>query len=185
MEVRILDAMRTCKQEIEDKALQYRCISRLDKMRTIVGKHQRTLDPYDPRVLAEDICRLPDIREVIIDGTDEKFDACAEEVTSGLPKLASQILEERTTKISALLPLTERSDKGFSLATAWVKCGSCGGSAMDATDALSHYRSMLRIYRSGKSIGEVTLDTYVGRRAGAAKPPSLNSQRLPRVLFES
>jgi hypothetical protein len=33
----------------------------------------------------EDACKIPDIRNVIIDGTDEEFNACDEEVTSGFP----------------------------------------------------------------------------------------------------
>ena len=181
--------MRTCKQEIEDRILQDRCVSRLGKIGTIVKKYQRTLDPLGFFLLEEDIWKLPDIRKTIIDGTDEELEACAEEVTSRIPKLTSQILEERTAKISALLPFTNRPDNGFSLATAWVKCGSCRASAMHATDALNHYCPSSRRYPSGKPIGETTVETYVMGRAWCGKSAKLNfskvSSRIARDLILS
>ena len=164
MEARILDAMRTCKKEIEDRILRFRCISRLNKMRIIVQKYKRTLDPHDFCLQMEDVCRIPDIRKAIIDGTEEEFSACAEEVTSGLPKLTAQILEERVAKISALLPANDRPGDALQLATAWFDCGLCRPHRMHGTDAL-RYECMLRWSGpSGQSIGEVTFDLQVPKR---------------------
>ena len=166
MEARILDAMRARKQEIEYKALKDRCISRVTKMRTIVEGYRRTHHPHDFRLLLEDVCRFPDIRRVIIDGTDEEFDTRAEDVTSRLPELTAQYLEERTAKVSALLPFEGQSGNAISLATAWVKCGSCDLRPMHATNALNHYCSIpCSDSSSEKSIAEATFDTYVPRRA--------------------
>jgi len=157
--------MRTCKQEIENKTLKTRCTSRVGKMVMIVIEYERTLEPYDFCPSTEDVCRLPDIRKVIIDGTDEEFNTCAKEVTSRLPKLTSQLLKERTTKMSALLPFNGRSDSTLLLAKAWFRCGKCDNkSPMHATDALRHYCSFLWCYPYGKSIGEATLDVYMQRR---------------------
>ena len=73
-------------------------------MRVVVDKYQRSLDPHDFRPSMEGVCRTPDICKVIIDGTDEGFNTCAQEATPRLPALTSQIFEERTAKVSALLP---------------------------------------------------------------------------------
>ena len=107
MEVQILDAMRRCRKEIEVKALKVRCAFRANEMGTVARKYQRTLGPHDFYLRMEDVCRIPDIHKVIIDGTDEEFSTCVEELTSKLPKLTSQILKERTAKISALLPFKD------------------------------------------------------------------------------
>lgn len=70
MEVLILDAMRTCKKRIEDKALRARCISRVNRIREIIDNYQRTLDAHD---LSFDGGRLADSGyTVIIGGTDEE-----------------------------------------------------------------------------------------------------------------
>ena len=137
MEPRILDAMRRCKKKIESAVLEARCIFRMDKMRTVVREYQRTIHPHDFCPSAEDICQIPNIREVIVDGTDEEHNACAGEVTSGLPKLASQLLDERTAKISALLPYNDPPANVLSLATAWFRCGSCAVS-IHGIDTLTH-----------------------------------------------
>ena len=125
MEARILEAMRECKKDIEDRVLEARSISRVNEIRVVVEKYQRTLNPHDFCPRTEDVYQIPDIRKAIIDGTDEEFDTCVEEVASGLPKLTSKFLEERTAKISALVPFNERPDNVLSLAAAWFNCGWC------------------------------------------------------------
>ena len=127
--------MQSCKKEIEDKALAARCISRVDKMEDMIREYRRTLDPHDFFPSVEDVLRIPDIRKVILGGSDEEFISCAN--TSVLPKLASRILEERTAKILALLPSDERQNDALSLATVWLKCGSCH-SLMDGSSAPRH-----------------------------------------------
>ena len=157
--------MRTCKKEIEDRALKGRCISRVNEMRTIVQKYQRTLHPHDFSLRMEDVCRIPDIRKVVIDGTDEEFSTCVEEVTSGLPKLTSQILEERTAKIAALLPANDRSGNVLSLAIAWFDCGFCYPHRIHGSDMLMHQCGFpICDLPSGQSIGETTFDSIVPER---------------------
>ena len=170
MKVGILEVMRTCKKEIknnvENKALEVRCISRVNKMRVVVGKYQRTLDPHDFCPAIEDVCRTPDIRKVIIDGTDEEFNVCAEEATSRLPDLGSQILEERAAKLSALLPFNGEPANVLSLATAWFTCGLCNPTLMHSPDVLGHQRPIpLRQSPEGSiGIGEATFNYHVPAR---------------------
>ena len=92
--------MRSQKEQIKDEVLEARCIARVDKMRSIVHKYNRTLSPHDFCLSKEDVCQIPDIRKVIIDGIDEDFLACTDEVTPELPRLTSKIHQERTAKIS-------------------------------------------------------------------------------------
>lgn len=104
MEARVLYAMRACKRRIDGEALQARCISRANKMRAIVDKYRQTLHPHDFCLWRENVWRIPALRKVITDGTNEVFNTCVEEVSSGFPRPSSQFLEELTAKISALLP---------------------------------------------------------------------------------
>jgi len=161
MEDRILEAMRACKNEIEDKALKARCVSRINGMRMIIENYKRTLHPHDFCPSLEDICRIPDTRRVIIYGTDEEFDTCAEEVTSGLPELSTQFLEERTAELSALLPFGDRPNDPLSLATAWFNCGPCHRTLMHGNDALEHQCLRSRGPYPGEAPGETTFDICV------------------------
>ena len=129
MEARVLNAMRAYKRKIENEALQAQCVSRVNKMRAIVDKYRQSFHPHDFCLWREGVWRIPAIRKVITDGTDEEFNACAAEVNSGPPQPTSQFLEELAAKISALLPSTERP--GTSVAVVPVEKGSgyMGGSA--------------------------------------------------------
>ena len=161
MEVQILDAMRRCRKEIEVKALKVRCAFRANEMGTVARKYQRALGPHDFYLRMEDVCRIPDIRKVIIDGTDEEFSTCVEELTSKLPKLTSQILKERTAKISALLPFKDRPGGALSLATAWFNCGlcyPCYPDPMHGTDVLGRQCLLPQNPPPGQPIDEVAFD---------------------------
>ena len=167
----MLDTMHRCKKEIDDKALVARCISRVNRMEAIVDTYQRTLDPHDFCPSMGDVCRIPDIRSVIIDGTDEEFDACAEEVTTGLPKLTSKFLEERTAKLLDLLPFNERPANVLSLATVWFACELCHY-LWDGLDTLMHQCLAPGDWPSEESIGESTFERRVlsqGWCAGASE----------------
>ena len=96
----------------------------------------------------------------LIDGTDEEFVACAEEVTTGLPKLTSQFLEERTAKLSDLLPFNECPANVLSLATVWFVCGSCHY-LMDSPDTLMHQCLTLGDWPFEEPIGECTFERRV------------------------
>ena len=165
----MLDAVRRCKKGIDDKVLAPRCISQVVRMEAIVDKFQRTLDLHDFCPLMGDVCRIPDIRSVIINGTDKEFDACAEEVTIGLPNLASQFLEERTAVLSDLLPFNERPPNVLSLATVWFACGLCNY-LLDGPDTLVHQCLAPGDWPSEEQIGESTFERRVlsqGWSAGA------------------
>jgi len=171
MKVRVLDAMWACKKEIDDEALKARCISRVNRIEMIVGKYRRTLDPRDFFPSMGDVSRIPDIRKAIIDGTDEEFNARAEEVTAQLPGLTSKFLEERNATLSALLPFKGRSVDVLSLATVWFACGLCHGYLMDGTDALMHQCQGPRSRPPVEPIGEATFENWVpshGWRAGSS-----------------
>jgi len=106
MRAHILDEMQWCKQKTEDKALRDRCVSRVEEMRAIIREYQRTLfHPHDFCLSMEDVGQIPDIRKAIASGTDEEFNICVDDVVSRLPGLTSNFLEERITKVLALLPL--------------------------------------------------------------------------------
>lgn len=121
--VRVLGAMRRCRKEIDNEALEGRCVSRVNRIEGIVDKYRRTLDPHDFCLSVGDVCRIPGIRKVIIDGTDEEFNTCAEEVTARFPELTLQFFEEPTARLLALLPFNGRSNNALSLATALFTCG--------------------------------------------------------------
>ena len=170
MEVRILDTMRTCQKEIEDRTLRARCTSRVNEVAAIVQKYRRTLGPHDFCPWSQDICNIPDIRKVIIDGTDEEFNTCTEEVTSKLPKLTSQILEGRTAKLSVLLPFGDRPDNVLLLATAWFKCSLCHlYPAIHGIDVLRHHCPLTWSPPSGKSAGEAAFSSYALGRGWCAE----------------
>jgi len=139
--------MQKCKRKIEDNALEARCISRMYKMKDVIREYQRTLD-FCSQV--EDVLRIPDMRKVIKGGSDEEFVSCAD--TSRLPKLASQILEERTAKLVALLPSDREHDDALSLATVWFRCGLCY-SLMDGTSAQRHTCRTARDWFTGEPVG--------------------------------
>jgi len=166
-----LEALQACKRGIENKVLEARCISRVNRMRVIVPKFQLTLDPHDFCPSMEDVCRTPDIRKVIIEGTDEEFNACAEGVTSRLPGLTSQLLKERTVKLSALLPFNEGPINILSLATAWFTCGLCNPTLMHGTDVLGHQCPITLRQSPEEPIGicEATFNYHVPERCWYAE----------------
>jgi len=167
----VLDALRACKKEIDDEALRTRCISRVNRMEMIVDKYQRTLEPHDFCPSMADVSRIPVVRKAIIDGTDEEFNACAEEVTARLPGLSPKFLEERNAKLSALLPFRGRRTDALSLAIVWFTCKLCRGSLIHGTDALVHQCLGLQSGISTKPTSEAIFEFRVpshGWRAGAS-----------------
>ena len=172
MRAQVLDEMQRCKQRMEDNALKARCISRVNEMKTVIHKYRRTLHPHDFYPSMEDVGQIPDFREAIVNGTDEEFNACVEEVIVGLPELTSRILEERTAKVLALLPSDGKQNNVLSLATVWFTCGPVvyGRRFMDGTEVLQHRDLVSRSWTPGTHIGEETFDRHVmGQRWQAIK----------------
>ena len=161
MEVRILNAMRKRKQQIETIIPNDSRWFRVARIRKTIGFCQRTLDPHDFYPSGVDVCRFPDIRKVILYGTYKEFNTCAEELTSRFPKLTSQILEERTAKISALFPLAERPENALSLATAWFNCKTCSPLLIHGADALKHECPYPAANNNGVLACELTFDTIL------------------------
>jgi len=164
MRTHILDEMQRCKQKIEDKASRDRCRSSVGEMRAIIRKYRRgTLHPHNFYLSMEDVGRIPDIRKAIVNGTDEEFNICVKDVICRLPELTSNILEERTAKVLALLPLDQRPDNVLSLAAVWFIFGPADSRSphlMDGTEALSH-RDPVPLSRTPETpIGEETFDRY-------------------------
>lgn len=161
MEVRILNAMHACKQRVDAALLIDLWDLRVAKMVAVVNAYQRTFHPHDFYPSAADVCRIPDVREVSMDGTDEEFNACIEGLTSRLPELTSKLLGERTAILSALIPFDERPDNVLSLAAVWFNCESCMRhlqcSLLHGLDALVHEC----LY--AKPVGEVAFDTIALR----------------------
>jgi len=167
MRARMLAKMQGCKQEIEDKAVRDRCVSRVEEMRVIIRKHQRTLlHPHDFCLSMEDVGQIPDIRRAIVNGTDEEFNRCIEDVTSGLPKLTSKIREERTTKYSILLPFDARPDNVLSLATAWFMCFP---RLMDGTKVLGYRDPVPQSQTPWSPVGEETFNVHALAQRREAK----------------
>jgi len=146
-----------------------RCFSRVDEKRTIIGEYQKTLDPHDFCPSADDICCILDTRKVVVGGADKEFNARAEEVTPGLPKLTSQFLEEHTAKLSALRPFNERLNNFLSLAIALFNCELCRPSLIHGTYALRHQCPVRRSWPFSKPIGEVTFINRVPYRGWCAE----------------
>jgi len=164
MEARIIDAVQACKEEIETTLLMTRWDRRTEKVGAIVKDYQRTFHPHDFYLSLDDVRRIPDIHEAIVDGTDEEFTACAEGLAPRLPGLTSKLLEERTAYLSALIPFDERPGNVLSLATVWFDCTSCGLARrflLHGTEALVHEcrRPWGSTCRGPAS--EATLDTTV------------------------
>ena len=183
MEARLLEAMQRRKKEIDDRPLKGHCIPRANRIGAIALEYQRTLNPHSFYLQMEDICQVSDIRRVVIDGTDEEFDACAEQLTSRLPKLTSQILEERTAKISTLLQFSERPDNVLSLATAWFNCGVCYQYLpMNGINVLMHRCPFPPHPPPGKPIREATFDSYVLKRGWCIEPSELTFSNFASTI---
>lgn len=159
MKAQVLEVMQMHKKEIEDQTVEDRCVSRVGEVKAIVLRYQSAFDPDSSPPPMDRVCWIPKIRKAIIYGTDEEFNACAKEVASRLPELASQYLEERFTKILALLPVDKRPHN--SLATAWLVCRWPGRSLVHATGVLSHSFGIRQGPYWGASIGEMTFDHCV------------------------
>ena len=164
MKVWILDAMKACKKEIELRLLMTRWNSRVAKVGAIVKDYQRTFHPHDFYLSLDDVRRIPDIHEAIVDGTDEEFTACAEGLAPRLPGLTSKLLKERTAYLSVLIPFDERPENVLSLATVWFNCTSCWldrRSLLHGTEALVHECRRPRGSTCRGPASEATLDTTV------------------------
>jgi len=85
------------------------------------------------------------------------------DVISGLPGLTSNFLEERTTKVLAILPLDQKPDNVLSLAAVWFIFGpavSRSPRLMDGAKAPSHRDPVPQSRTPETPIGEETFDRY-------------------------
>ena len=151
MKARMLEVMQERKEEL-DNALEALIVSRETKIRTAVQKYQQTLSPRGFCPQTEDVCRIPAIRELIINGTDREFNTWADKFSPGLPRFTS----------TTTLPFKARSGNILSLATVWFRCSSCYQSPIHGIGAL-RYRQCLALPSNlfGKPVGEATVDLHI------------------------
>ena len=161
IKTQILDAKELCKMRIKNANVDARCIFRVYEMKMIIRRYERTLDPHGFCLPMEHVFQIPDIHEVIIYGTDEEFSTCVEEVGSGLPNASAQFLEERTARISALVPFNERPDNVLSLATVWFSCGLCHQHLIHGDDMPSHLHPTPHVWSSGEIVGGATFISLI------------------------
>ena len=184
MEARILEVMRERKQQF-DEALEAQCISRVTKIRTAIQKYQQTLSPRDFCPQMEDVCQIPAVRKLIIDGTDRDFNAWAGKFSAVLPKLTSEIRDERVTKISALLPFKGQSGNILSLATAWFSCGLCCQYPIHGIDALGNRQCLvLPSNPFVKPIGEATIDLHTLGRGCCAETSEFTFSEVASTIAQ-
>ena len=111
---------------------------RIRELAQIVDSHQRQGEPSDFHLSKEDICWIPEIKTIIIEGSPEEF----EELKTGLPEklspLAAEFRETRSAALLPLLPYENPSIEKLSLATTWFKCEHSWCPALRHSGVLVH-----------------------------------------------
>ena len=124
---------------MREKSEELRTRFRIDKIRRIVDSFYESLPhPHDFHPSVADICWIPEVQKTIINGTDEKFEACEADTRARLPKLSATLLEERRNFFLTLLPQDSPTVKHLSLATTMFDCEKCVGRGMRIEKTLSH-----------------------------------------------
>lgn len=95
--------------------------------------------PHDFFPSTADICCSPEVREAIVNGTDEEFQKCETELQSRIPEMSATWLEERRKFFLQLLPQDSPTPEHLALVTTLFDCTMChGASGMHIDKALSH-----------------------------------------------
>ena len=85
-----------------------------------------------------DICWIPEVPEVIIDGTDVEFQDREADIRSRISELSATWLEERRKALLEFLPQESPTLEHLSLATTLFDCTNCHRLGMRVEQALSH-----------------------------------------------
>jgi len=116
-----------------------RCESRIRRVGVIVDSFLLSLPhPHDFSPSRDDICWIPEVRKIIVDGTDEEFRECETDLRSRIPELSVAWLEERRKFFLKLLPQDSPTLEHLSLATTLFDCTKCPKVGLHIEDALSH-----------------------------------------------
>jgi hypothetical protein len=112
--------------------------SRVKELTQIIDSSQRQGEPSDFRLMKEDICWIPDIRAIIIEGSTEEFEGLKAGLANKLPVLTAEFKEARSAALLPLLPYENPSAEKLSLATSWFKCEHSWCPALRHSGALVH-----------------------------------------------
>ena len=117
----------------------HQCQTRILRIYKIVNSFRSSLShPHDFYPSAPDICWIPEVQKIIVDGTDEEFLDCEADIQSRIPKLSVIWLEERRKFFLQFLPQDSPSLEHLSLATTLFDCTGCREFGMRIENALSH-----------------------------------------------
>lgn len=112
--------------------------SRVRELAQIVDSNQRKGEPSDFHLLKEDICWIPDIKAIIIQGSAQEFEDMKAGLADKLPTLTAEFKETRSASLLPLLPYKNPSAEKLSLATAWFKCEHSWCPALRHSGVLVH-----------------------------------------------
>ena len=126
-----------------------RCKSRIAGVKKIVDSFRFSLShPHDFSPSTADVCWIPEVRNTIIDGTDEEFQHCEADLRSRIPELSAAWLKERRKFFLQLLPQKPPSLEHLALATSLFNCTGCREYGMRIEAAFSHYCHAVRRRRA-------------------------------------
>lgn len=112
--------------------------SRARELAQIIDSNQRQGEPGDFHLMKEDICWIPNIKSIIIEGSTEEFEDLKAGLAHKLPTLAAEFKEARSAALLSLLPYENPSIEKLSLATTWFKCEHSWCPALRHTGVLAH-----------------------------------------------
>ena len=131
--------MKEKSRRVRARLVTDRSRSRVDKVKEIIDAFRFSLPhPHDFCPSIGDICWIPEVREAIVDGTDEEFQDCEADIRSRIPELTATWLEERRAVFLRLLPQESPTLEHLSLATTLFDCTKCRTSGMRIEKALLH-----------------------------------------------
>ena len=132
--------MRDESDRIQAQLDARRCESRMASVEKIVDSFRFSLPhPHHFCPSTADIHWIPEVRKVIVDGTDKEFQDLEAHLPSRIPELSATWLEERRKFFLQLLPQDSPSLEHLLLATTFFYCARCCESGMRIENALSHY----------------------------------------------
>ena len=130
--------------------------TRFIAMKDIVKLFKRSCHPNDFIPKSEEIFSLSDVKDILVDGTDEEFDTFKDGLISQLPELRNRYLEKQHELLQSRIPrriagssnnavkTSARSEShdfvpSHQLATSWYTCRKYGGCGVfNYRDTLTH-----------------------------------------------
>ena len=112
--------------------------SRVKELAQIIDSTQRQGEPSDFHLLKEDVCWIPDIKTIIIEGSPEEFEDLRAGLADKLLTLTAEFKEARSAALLPLLPYENPTAEKLSLATTWFKCEHSWCPALRHSGVLVH-----------------------------------------------